>query len=272
MKLFLITLLHIYVTTVKSDLVTYFMDSYCDMTIDMSYSDAALLRLTPASYYNEDTACTVTVKTDVDKRFLFRFRSMDIYQTPGCLNDYMSLYDGQTTSSPKVADFPDRLCGSNAPSGVHTNAGRYLTLQFNSGSSSGNMNTGFEMLLTKSHTGPCDTDEYQCPNSYCISDDLTCDGYRHCGDFDDSCWWTEPTVATFTSGVSSILSLLAFITACCACCRTRKRSQIGSYQPLRSTYEPQGLYQQVAPPSYGAMPQFQAATHPSTTTKNSPNT
>lgn len=62
------------------------------------------LRLKPSKrlYYQPNMDCIVTIETENDKKLSVVFVSIDIEFEPWCGDDYLLMYDGNSTLSPLV--------------------------------------------------------------------------------------------------------------------------------------------------------------------------
>ncbi|XP_029438935.1 astacin-like metalloendopeptidase [Rhinatrema bivittatum] len=61
-----------------------------------------------SSHYSDNSDCVWLIRLPADK-VLLQFDAFDVQSTPGCVSDYLRVYDGDSQSSPVLLD---RACGS----------------------------------------------------------------------------------------------------------------------------------------------------------------
>ncbi|XP_053374848.1 astacin-like metalloendopeptidase [Mercenaria mercenaria] len=85
-------------------LLTYYMDNYCNGTLDISYLDAVRLKLTHRSAYKSNMNCNllITSMKSLD-RFMLYFKDFDIESNMGCTHDWLEVHDGNSIYSPYVS-------------------------------------------------------------------------------------------------------------------------------------------------------------------------
>ncbi|KAJ8300035.1 hypothetical protein KUTeg_021554 [Tegillarca granosa] len=93
--------------------------------------------------------CTVTIYAPPGQKLLLVFRSLDIEFEPNCDDDFMKLYDGNSTSAYRLSGLPKRICGSRKPTGSFSTSGEALTVFFKSDSWSNE--NGFQLIFTSFH-------------------------------------------------------------------------------------------------------------------------
>ncbi|KAK3088718.1 hypothetical protein FSP39_022962 [Pinctada imbricata] len=183
------------------------MEDKCGDTIkiDAYHQHFGRIKQTRLSKYRPNTQCVVQVKTAVGRRFVVVFRDIDIEYEPTCDDDYLQIFDGNTTSSPILEGLKKKLCGVKKPPGYYTSSSNEITFLFQSDVWSNE--DGFEVLLTTFHEGPCGEEEFRCTNGRCINERLTCDGMNNCGDHSDECNLSPSVVLGIVSSVILITIL-----------------------------------------------------------------
>ena len=81
-----------------------FMEDNCGghITIDAFHQHFGRVKQTRLSKYSPNLVCDVQAKTSPGHRFVIVFRKIDIEYEPMCDDDYLQIYDGNTTSAPIV--------------------------------------------------------------------------------------------------------------------------------------------------------------------------
>ncbi|XP_052092357.1 uncharacterized protein LOC127728779 [Mytilus californianus] len=143
------------------------------------------MRLKPSRrvHYSPNMNCTVNIETELNKQMVIVFMSIDIEFEPQCDDDFLLLYDGNSTKSKLVNGLRRKVCGSVSPSGSFITTSNVLSIYFKSDSWSSE--NGFNLVITSFHEGICNANEFHCDNGRCISDYLTNDGMNNCGDGSD---------------------------------------------------------------------------------------
>ncbi|CAG2188034.1 LRP3_10_12 [Mytilus edulis] len=161
------------------------MEERCGKKISMDEIGITWMRLKPSRrvHYSPNLNCTVNIETELNKQIVIVFMSIDIEFEPHCDDDFLLLYDGNSTKSKLVNGLRRKVCGSISPSGSFITTSHVLSVYFKSDSWSNE--NGFNLVITSFHEGICKANEFHCENGRCISDYLTNDGMNNCGDGSD---------------------------------------------------------------------------------------
>ncbi|XP_063420229.1 neuropilin and tolloid-like protein 1 isoform X2 [Mytilus trossulus] len=162
-----------------------YMEERCGKKISMDGIGITWMRLKPSRrvHYSPNVNCTVNIETELNKQIVIVFMSIDIEFEPHCDDDFLLLYDGNSTKSKLVNGVRRKVCGSVSPSGSFITTSNVLSVYFKSDAWSNE--NGFNLVITSFHEGICKANEFHCENGRCISDYLTNDGMNNCGDGSD---------------------------------------------------------------------------------------
>lgn len=212
----------------------YYMDNYCNGTLDMSFIDAVRLKLTSRSSYKPNMACSLLItSTRYADKYMLYFKDIDIESNINCNHDWLEVHDGSNIYSPYVSGISGRLCGSYISSAVRRTSGNNMYLYFRSDGSWPWQNRGFDMVITRYHTGFCNNDEYSCDNGRCVSDSLICNGYNPCGDYSDCA--TEVITGGVIAGiVVGSFCVAVIVVTCLVILRRRRRLNRHYHQPVQA--------------------------------------
>jgi len=78
------------------------MEERCGKKISLDEIGLNWIRLKPSkrAYYSPNMDCVVTIETDTTKKLVIAFKSIEIEYEPRCDDDYLLLYDGNSTNAP----------------------------------------------------------------------------------------------------------------------------------------------------------------------------
>jgi hypothetical protein len=78
------------------------MEERCGKKISLDEIGLNWIRLKPSkrAYYSPNMDCVVTIETDTTKKLVIAFQSIEIEYEPLCDDDYLLLYDGNSTNAP----------------------------------------------------------------------------------------------------------------------------------------------------------------------------
>jgi hypothetical protein len=162
--------------------------------------DGAVVR----SDRDNNLECVITFRTDtVLQRFMLHFEKLAL----DC-DHHLYIYDGNYELSHAFVENKKHFsCQSNKTEvGFIYTKSNFVTLKYVTNRSSYSDN-GFSLIITsfKQHQLRCKG--HTCLNSLCISEDLSCDGINHCGDYSDETnhmFCEEPNELRLTQELMSI--------------------------------------------------------------------
>lgn len=214
---------------------SYYMDEFCNGTIDISWPNIIKLQLTRNLTYNPNMDCHLVVTTTnlVYNQFMLHFKDINIEPGTPCRRDFLEVRDGRMPDSPFVSGYDGPLCGLSITTSVQTTSGGNLYLRFKSDST--RQSTGFTLIIVQYHTGYCYTGQYSCDNNRCIDHTIVCDGYNPCGDFSDC-----PFILAAGAIAAIVVGTLAFLVMCLIilACLLRRRSRRLYHRHLNVTVSP----------------------------------
>ncbi|KAG8182188.1 hypothetical protein JTE90_017139 [Oedothorax gibbosus] len=126
----------------------------------------------------DNLQCVLTFQTDtILQRFMLRFERLAL----DC-NDHLYVFDGAHAFGNYKADLSCR--STRADVGTIFTQSNFVTLKYvtDKWTQPGN---GFKLVITTFKDSPVGCRDFLCMNSFCITQDLTCDGVNHCGDNSD---------------------------------------------------------------------------------------
>jgi len=197
-----------------------------------------------------DVDCVITFQTEsILEKFLLRFDRLKI----DC-NDHLYIYDGaHDTGTPRAHITCDSIPNKVGNNGFIITRTNFVTLKYKT-DSWGLGNVGFTLVITafkNAKQSGC-REGYQCDSYFCISQDLVCDGVKHCGhgqdeDVGNNCAGTGllPLLGLEAGQVVGVVGLLVLILAGGGAaawiwsCRVARERQTRS-QLVASTYQLQG--------------------------------
>ncbi|XP_045172473.2 low-density lipoprotein receptor class A domain-containing protein 2-like [Mercenaria mercenaria] len=172
-----------YLNNVVASITTYYLAPHCGQTIDLIDTGAILLKLIAGGVQPDMKCYRLITSSQTGDRIMLYFKDINIARSKGCAMDWLELHDGRTFDSPYVSGLDRNLCGNSINNTVHSTNGSNLYAFFRSGQSV--TTKGFDLVITRYHTGTCIKGEYTCQNGRCISESLICNGYNPCGDDSD---------------------------------------------------------------------------------------
>ncbi|XP_070563015.1 uncharacterized protein [Ptychodera flava] len=189
---------------------TLFMDDYCGSKIT-SVGDR--LQSQKSDYYGNNVDCELTIEAPEGFDFFkLRFEWIDMESSPSGMPtcpDFVEVYDGYSSF---YSNLLLRRCTEQI-SDV-TSSGDALTLRLKTDPTS--VRTGFALVFTAYHTGPCEDDgddndgRYYCSTSdVCIDASLTCDCDDNCPNGEDELCTTPCQPRVEETQESEGLSILA---------------------------------------------------------------
>ncbi|KAJ8300033.1 hypothetical protein KUTeg_021552 [Tegillarca granosa] len=166
---------------------TDYMEGNCGATFYMNKNNihAVRLKASPWSSYRPDMDCLLIFETVPPERLHVVFLRLKIEFEPKCDNDFLSIYDGNSTLANGIPGLPKNICGNWKPNGAFASSGSSISVLFKSDSYQND--DGFDLVITSFHDGPCREHEFECSGKRCIDKELKCDGLDNCGDKSDEC-------------------------------------------------------------------------------------
>ncbi|XP_076322465.1 uncharacterized protein LOC143231731 isoform X2 [Tachypleus tridentatus] len=126
----------------------------------------------------DNLKCVITFQTDsILQKFMLRFDHLAL----DC-NDHLFVYDGDNAYGTHKAHLSCRSTKRNV--GTIFTQSNFVTLKYITDKWS-KLGNGFKLIITAFKTSPVGCQDFQCLNTFCISEDLTCDNINHCGDNSD---------------------------------------------------------------------------------------
>ncbi|XP_019616093.1 PREDICTED: enteropeptidase-like [Branchiostoma belcheri] len=162
------------------------MTDHCGEVLPVS--GGGVLVSQPEDQYPGGLDCQLTLSADSGKYIHIGVQSLSI----DCDGDSLSVYRGGSVALFELLGSP--ICGTSSGSSQNTfttQEGGYfsstnkMTLHFVTDSSSASQGSGFKITYAAYKMSPCSSAEFRCSNSRCVSAELTCDSYDHCGDNSD---------------------------------------------------------------------------------------
>eukprot|EP00058_Branchiostoma_floridae_P020568 XP_002606058.1 hypothetical protein BRAFLDRAFT_92077 [Branchiostoma floridae] len=130
----------------------------------------------PGSYPN-NTNCSWQISVDTGYVVAIRFNTFNLEGGGACPYDYLEVYDGSSTTAPRLA----RLCGSSAPTVFSSGRNAFVVFQTDGSGT----RSGFSAYYTAEHRATCAANQFACLEGSCISFNMTCDGDSDCPDGSD---------------------------------------------------------------------------------------
>ncbi|XP_078695269.1 enteropeptidase-like [Branchiostoma floridae x Branchiostoma belcheri] len=162
-----------------------YMTDHCGEVLPVS--GGGVLVSQPEAQYPGGLDCQLTLSADSGKYIHIGIQSLSI----DCDGDSLSVYRGGSVALFELLGSP--ICGTSGSSqntfttqeGGYFSSTNKMTLHFVTDSSSASQGSGFKITYAAYKMSPCSSAEFRCSNSRCVSAELTCDSYDHCGDNSD---------------------------------------------------------------------------------------
>ncbi|XP_067120511.1 uncharacterized protein [Centruroides vittatus] len=203
--------------------------------------------------------CVITFQTDsILQRFMLRFERLAL----DC-NDHLYIFDGAHTLGKHEVDLSCRSTRANV--GTIFTLSSFVTLKYetDSWSPAGN---GFKLIITAVRNSQFGCRDFHCLNTFCISQDLTCDRVNHCGDNSDETSFAYCVDDTnggqiLGLGVSVFVAVVMSIFIVCCVCVIGTAVCLCRREPLQPRHPPTGhvTYPSPAPHSRFQVPQVTRA-------------
>ncbi|XP_048764781.2 uncharacterized protein LOC125672624 isoform X2 [Ostrea edulis] len=194
-----------------------YLDEYCGKTLHIQ-GPWMRMKLTRRENYLNNFNCKATIISPEMTPSGNPSRLMvvvDKLETK-CPGDRLSLANGNT--SIPLQGLASYLCGEHKPKHAIYTVSSILVVSFQSDASKND--DGFELYITRFHSGICEENEFRCNRGPCIAKSLHCDDHDQCGDDSDECA-CESGIVGVLIGAICLGSFLTIITICCCCFKNR---------------------------------------------------
>jgi len=155
---------------------------YMDTTTRLSISKTKVARIqySASGHYPPRADDILSVSASSLHMIIVAPRKIDIDGVmPDCYTSRLTVLD------PHTQEQMDVWCNTTLPDNFPKTSESYLKLLFQGGPNEVN-NTGFDIIVTQTHTSTCTDQEYMCAKDfYCIDKRFKCDGFVNCPDKSD---------------------------------------------------------------------------------------